>query len=143
MAIVDSLNEIIAKNGGEVSGRGGTIEKKIKELSELSIGGGGGKVYELTEDGGGYSFYCNPFEVKLGDVLHITTNGEGYSSDEYMQIVFLGRGYAVEEGTRLASFMYTCISGTMTTSFQSAPIHVDEEGQPTEPSDHILVSTGL
>lgn len=40
MAIIDSLNEIIAKNGGEVSGRGGSIENKLKTLSELSMGGG-------------------------------------------------------------------------------------------------------
>lgn len=145
MAIIDSLNEIIAKNGGEVSGRGGSIENKLKALSELSMGGVSGTVYELTEDSlGDLEFYCNPFEVKIGDVLHLTSSGEHYSEETYMQIISRGIGYSLNvEGDRLAQFMYICMSGTTPTLFQTGTaIHVDEDGQPTEPSDHVLVKTG-
>lgn len=89
MAIVDSLNEIIAKNGGEVSGRGGSIENKLKTLSELSMGGGR-KEYEITEGEteGSMQFVCDdPFSLRPGDILVHREDGKTGPNVTYVPII--------------------------------------------------------
>lgn len=134
MAIIDSLNEIIAKNGGEVSGRGGSIETKLKTLSELSIsGGGGGTVYECTlEDGKSgkeLHFYANPLNIKPGDVISFSFE-EGTSSFA----IICGKFYS-HDSAGIATNVFAHGAPEPIAFHSTTSIPTDDDGKPI-PSDY-------
>ena len=126
MAIIDSLNEIIAKNGGEVSGRGGSIEDKLKTLSELSMGGGR-KEYEVTEGDteGSMKFVCDdPFSLRPGDILVHRENGKTGPETSYAPII--GVGQRMNDVTLGSSFYCGVQLGDTVASFSSLEVQEGE-----------------
>lgn len=126
MAIVDSLNEIIAKNGGEVSGRGGSIENKLKTLSELSMGGGR-KEYEVTkgETEGSMQFICDdPFSLRPGDILVHREDGKTGPDVTYVPIVSIR--HMLNDTTMTSTFYCGVQLGDTISTFFSSGIHEGE-----------------
>lgn len=122
MAIIDSLNEIIAKNGGEVSGRGGSIENKLKALSELSMGGGR-KEYEMTEGetAGSMQFVCDdPFSLRPGDILVHREDGKTGPRVSYAPII--GVGQSLNDVTMESSFYCGVQLGDTVATFSSLAV---------------------
>lgn len=123
MAIIDSLNEIIAKNGGEVSGRGGSIENKLKTLSELSMGGGR-KEYEITEGEteGSMQFFCDdPFSLRPGDILVHREDGKTGPQVSYTPII--GVSQSLDDVTMEYSFYCGVRQGDTVLMFSTVEVH--------------------